>query len=68
MFWTLFGLVLIVFGTIYLWTPTIFRRGIFMRTSVAIRTLSEHNYTRYMRVLGAILISAGVLVIVSSAL
>ena len=67
MFWTLFGLVLIDFGVVYLWRPTIFRRGMFMRTSLAIRTLSEQNYTRYMRVLGAILIGAGVLVIVSSA-
>lgn len=66
MFWTLFALVLIVFGVVYLWRPTIFRRGMFMRTSLAIRTFSEQNYTRYMRVLGAILIGAGVVVIVSS--
>jgi hypothetical protein len=60
MSWTLFGFALIVFGVIYLWRPTIFRRGLFMRTSIAIRTLSEQNYARYMRVLGAISIGAGV--------
>ena len=64
MFWTIFGLVLIAFGLVYLWKPTIFRRGVLMRTSLAIRHTSEQGYIRYMRVLGAIWIGAGALLIV----
>ncbi|MBV9550805.1 MAG: hypothetical protein JO256_14135 [Alphaproteobacteria bacterium] len=56
----LVGIVLIVMGMIYLWKPTIFRRGLWMKTSIAIRAFSEENYTRYMRVLGGILVIAGI--------
>jgi hypothetical protein len=54
------GGVLILLGLLYLCKPTIFRRGIWLTTSVAVRTLSETNYTRYMRALGIVLIIAGV--------
>jgi len=40
------GVVLIGFGLIYIWRPTIFRRGPWLKTSVAIRLLSEQNYIR----------------------
>ncbi len=56
----IYGIALILIGLVYLWKPTIFRRGIWMKTSIAIRTLSEENYTKYMRVLGAVCIAAGI--------
>ena len=43
---TIIGLVLIGFGVLYLRKPTVYRRGIWMKTSVAIRTLSEENGSR----------------------
>jgi uncharacterized protein YjeT (DUF2065 family) len=62
------GIVLVLFGSLYLWKPTLFRRGIWMRTSIAIRLLSETNYTRYMRGLGVVFIVAGLALIVAGAL
>jgi uncharacterized protein YjeT (DUF2065 family) len=59
----LYGIVLVLLGLIYLWKPTIFRRGVWMKTSIAIRTLSEENYVRYMRGLGVVCIAAGIFLI-----
>ena len=56
------GLVLIAIGFIYLLKPTLFRRGIWLKTSIAVRTLSEENYIRYMRALGILLIAGGLVV------
>ena len=56
------GLVLIAIGFIYLLKPTLFRRGIWLKTSIAVRTLSEENYIRYMRGLGILLIAGGLIV------
>lgn len=55
----LWGVVLVAFGSVYVWKPNIFRRGIWMKTSIAIRSLSEDNYRTYMRGLGAVLIVVG---------
>ena len=55
------GIALIAVGLLYLWKPTIFRRGIWLKTSVAIRMFSEENYQRYMRILGVLLIIVGVI-------
>jgi hypothetical protein len=63
-----YGIVLILIGAFYVWKPTIFRRGLWMKTSVAIRTLSETNYTRYMRGLGLVFIVAGIILIVLEAI
>jgi hypothetical protein len=60
----IYGIVFILFGSIYIWKPTIFRRGIWMKTSIAIRVLSEENYSRYMRGLGLIFVIIGVVLIV----
>jgi hypothetical protein len=57
------GIVLILFGALYIWKPTIFRRGLWMKTSIAIRVLSEDNYTRYMRGLGVVFVVAGIALI-----
>jgi hypothetical protein len=59
-----YGIVFIACGLLYLWKPTIFRRGIWMKTSIAIRALSETNYARYMRGLGIAFIVAGILLAV----
>jgi hypothetical protein len=64
----IYGIVLILIGAFYVWKPTIFRRGLWMKTSVAIRTLSETNYTRYMRGLGLVFIVAGIILIVLEAI
>lgn len=56
---TLGGLIMIVFGVLYLRQPTMYRRGIWMKTSIAIRTLSEDGYKKYMRSLGAVFIVVG---------
>jgi uncharacterized protein YjeT (DUF2065 family) len=59
----LYGIVLILLGLVYLWKPTIFRRGVWMKTSIAIRTLSDTNYTRYMRGLGVVCIAVGIFLV-----
>jgi hypothetical protein len=64
----IYGIVLILIGAFYVWKPTIFRRGLWMKTSIAIRTLSETNYTRYMRGLGFVFIVAGIILIVLEAI
>ncbi|MGY2906070.1 hypothetical protein [Bradyrhizobium sp. URHC0002] len=64
----LLGLVLVAVGAVYLLKPTIFRRGIWLKTSIAIRTLSDDNYIRYMRILGVILMVFGLGLIVRAAL
>jgi hypothetical protein len=57
------GIALILIGALYVWKPTIFRRGLWMKTSIAIRALSETNYTRYMRGIGVVCIVAGIILI-----
>jgi hypothetical protein len=57
------GAILIVVGAVYLWKPDIFRRGIWMKSSVAIRFLSEDNYRTYMRALGVLLVIVGVVLV-----
>ena len=54
------GVVLIVFGALYLRRPSVYRRGLWLKTSLAIRLLSEANYRRYMRGLGVVLVVGGV--------
>ena len=55
----LVGAMLVGLGLLYLWKPTVFRRGIWLKTSVAVRLLSEENYVRYMRGLGAVFVVIG---------
>jgi len=54
------GLLLIGFGVLYLRRPTLYRRGLWLKTSIAVRLLSEANYKRYMKGLGSLLVVAGV--------
>jgi hypothetical protein len=53
------GIVLIAIGAVYLVKPNLFRRGIWLKTSIAIRTLSEENYVKYMRIMGVVCILLG---------
>jgi hypothetical protein len=57
---TIYGIVLIGLGLVYILRPGLFRRGLWMKTSVAIRTMSEDGYRRYMRVLGIVFVLLGV--------
>ncbi|MCP3476979.1 hypothetical protein NLM33_43255 [Bradyrhizobium sp. CCGUVB1N3] len=59
----LYGAILIAIGAIYLQKPDIFRRGVWMKTSIAIRFLSEENYQKYMRGLGIVLIAIGAVLV-----
>ena len=54
------GVVLIVFGALYVRRPSVYRRGLWLKTSLAIRLLSEANYRRYMRGLGIVFVVTGV--------
>jgi hypothetical protein len=58
------GILLIALGAVYLRWPLLFRRGIWLRTSIAIRLLPENAYKIYMYVWGGVFIAAGVMVIV----
>ena len=64
----LIGAVMIAFGLLYLSNPVVYRRGIWMKTSLAIRFLSEENYRRYMRGLGVMFIAIGIALILSALL
>lgn len=56
---TVSGILLIFFGGMYLKNQTIYRRGIWLKTSLAIRLLSEENYKKYMKILGLVFIVLG---------
>lgn len=58
--WHYVGIVEILLGLLYRHKPNLFRRGIWMKTSMAIRTLSPEGYVKYMRGLGATLILIGI--------
>jgi hypothetical protein len=55
----LIGVMLMGIGLIYMWKPNLFRRGIWLKTSVAIRLLTEENYIKYMKGVGAVCIVIG---------
>ena len=56
---TIVGLVLIAFGVLYLRRPAVYRKGVWMKTSIAIRMLSEDGYRRYIKGLGVVFILIG---------
>ena len=58
--WHWIGLILIASGITYLYKPNLFRRGIWMKTSIAIRTLSPEKYVAYIRGMGFLYIGLGV--------
>jgi len=58
--WHFIGVAFVLIGTLYLRKPNLFRRGIWLKTSIAIRTLSPETYGKYMRGLGMLLIICGI--------
>ena len=62
------GIVFIAIGAAYIKWPAMFRRGIWLKTSIAIRMLSEDNYRSYIRGLGILFIVVGVVLIVLGAI
>jgi len=61
------GIALILLGLVYLRWPNVFRRWFWLRTSIAIRAMSEEGYRRYMRGLGVFLIVVGILLVAAGA-
>ena|ERR1022692_2276764 len=61
---TLYGIILIVFGILYIKKQNIYRRGIWLKTSIAIRLLSEENYKKYIKGLGVVFVIVGACLIV----
>ena len=59
-----YGYFLIAVGAMYEIKPDLFRRWFWRKTSIAQRALSPENYIRYMRLLGAVLIVAGLILVV----
>jgi hypothetical protein len=55
----LIGAILLAFGVLYRRKPTLYRRGLWLKTSIAIRLLSEEGYKRYIRGLGLLFIALG---------
>ena len=67
------GVLLIVLGIVYRKYPNIFRRGIWLKTSIAIRMMSPETYESYIRkpgmgfiVVGALLVVVSVLAVLAS--
>lgn len=54
------GFIFIIFGIIYIAKPNIFRRGVWLKTSMTIQTMKPKTYETYMRLLGVALILAGI--------
>jgi hypothetical protein len=58
------GFSLIAVGILYLCRPNLFRRGIWMKTSIAIRNLSPEAYLKYVRGVGVFNIALGIALLV----
>ena len=58
--WHWIGFLLAIVGVSYLRRPNMFRRGIWLRTSIAIRTMSPETYVKYIRGLDVLFIVLGV--------
>lgn len=54
-----FGVILIVFGVIYLIKPNIFQRWFWKKMAISQRFLTPEENVIYMRVLGVILVILG---------
>ena len=60
-----YGIILIVFGIIYLIKPDIFKSGFWRKTDITQQIFSEKNYIISMRVLGVVFIVIGTFFILS---
>ena len=59
----LLGVGLIAFGVIYIIKPDIFQRWFWKRTAISQQIMSPESNKTYMRVLGAIFIIVGLLLV-----
>lgn len=53
------GLILLLFGILYIVRPDIYRRWIWKKTDIAQQRLSPEQYKRSMRVFGILMAVAG---------
>jgi hypothetical protein len=61
---TIFELIFIAFGIVYLRRPTVYRRGLWLKTSIAIRLPSEVGYKKYIMGSGILFVISGLCLIV----
>jgi uncharacterized membrane protein YdcZ (DUF606 family) len=59
----LWGVMLIIIGAIYIFKPNLFRRWFWKRTDIFQQIFSPKNYLIFMRILGAILIVIGIILL-----
>lgn len=62
------GLIPLAFGILYLKNPNVFRRGIWIENSIAVRTKTPEEYEGYMRGQGRVWLTAGIIIIVCGVL
>lgn len=55
-----FGVILIVFGVLYVIKPDIFQRWFWKKTAISQRLLTPEQNMIYMRVLGVLLVILGI--------
>ncbi|MFO1414829.1 MAG: hypothetical protein U1F10_13155 [Burkholderiales bacterium] len=60
---TIAGLILIAFGLLYVRRPAVYRRGVWLKTSLAIRYLSEEQYRKYIKGIGYVFMLAGIVLV-----
>ena len=58
------GIILLVFGVLYIVKPNIYRRWFWKKTAVMQQKLSPAQYTRYMRIFGAVMAIAGIVLLI----
>ena len=58
------GLILIGFGILYLIKPTIFRTGIWLKTSNFTNSMSPEKFEKYMKILAVIFIVIGLIILI----
>ncbi len=60
---TTWGVVLLIFGIIYLVKPNIFQRWFWKRTDIFQQILGPEKYLVFMRILGGVFIVAGLVLL-----
>ena len=60
---TIIGIEAIALGSLYIVKPTILRRGIWLKKSLIMRSLSAEAYDKGMRLLGVVAVVSGVTLI-----
>lgn len=58
------GIILLVFGIVYIVKPDLYRRWIWKKTDVLQQMLSPERYIKFMRILGIILSVAGIILLI----